>query len=243
MNVTACVPYHNEDLEILGRALTSLGAQTVAPHEIIVVDDGSDRPLNIIDVWGLLGEGDIRNAEGSVRVVRVTNRGLPAARNTGLMLAQGEGIVFLDADDWLREDFIEKTVPLFPDHDIVLVGLQEHGPTRNGRYDPGYDRPFDQVTVDLLLNDYNRFFYCALMRVSLMREIGGYHPAMAGWPGVSGGFEDWTTWIDLMKRGARFAAVNEPLLNYNTATPNSMLARAERNREALVAEMRRHHRV
>jgi hypothetical protein len=46
-----------------------------------------------------------------------------------------------------------------------------------------------------------------------------------------------------MRRGARFAAVNEPLLNYSTANPDSMVHRAERNRAALAAEMRRHHGV
>lgn len=232
-NVTVCITYYNEPSETLNRALDSVGAQTVQPWETIVVDDGSEKPLSILDLFG--------TSCSPCRVVRVTNRGLPAARNTGLMLAKGDAFLPLDADDWLDPTYIEKTLPLLQDADIVLTGLQEHGPTRNGTYMPGYDRPYDQVTADLLMNDYNRFYYCSLFRTQLLREVGGYHPAMAGWPGVSGGYEDWDMWVDLLTRGVRLAAVNEPLFNYNTSNPEGMLMRAERNRQALVDEMKRHH--
>lgn len=219
--VTVCVTYHNEELWMLQRAVDSATNQTVSPLEVLVIDDGSQTEVSL------------RQA----RVVRVTNRGLPAARNVGLMLAKGDAFLPLDADDWIEPTYIEKTLPLL--EDVVLVGLQEHGPTRTGTYMPGYDRPHAQVTLDVMWQ-YNRFFYCALMRTQLLREIGGYNPRMAGGWGVNGGYEDWDMWIDLMNRGARFSAVNEVLLNYTTKA-ESMLIAAERNREVLVAEMRRHH--
>lgn len=233
--VTVCITYHDEPDDLLTRALNSALLQTVAPYEVIVIDDGSaQRPMNV--VW--------TNPDGpKLRVVTVTNRGLPAARNVGLMLAKTEAFLPLDADDWLDLAYIEKTLPLLADADVVLTGLQEHGPTRNGTYLPGYDRPYDQVTWELLLDDYNRFYYCSLFRTETLRECGGYHPAMAGWPGVHGGFEDWDLWIELLRRGVRLAAVNEPLFNYSTANPEGMAVKASRNREALVAEMRRHHRL
>lgn len=227
--VTVCITYHDEPLSQISEAITSATTQTVSPLEVIVIDDGSNRP---IEVHELIPD---------VRMVRITNRGLPAARNTGLMLARGSAFLPLDADDSIEPTYIEKTLPLLADADVVLVGLQEHGPTRNGTYMPGYDRPYDQVTEETLWS-YNRFFYCSLFKTQVLREIGGYHPAMAGWPGVSGGYEDWTTWIDLKRRGAVFAAVNEPLLHYNTSNPQGMLMKAERNRQVLVDEMRRHHR-
>lgn len=225
--VTVCITTYN-DAEMLTAALGSLSVQTVQPLEVLVIDDGSDRPVKLDD-----------KSEFSfpLRVVRVTNRGLPAARNVGLMLAKGTAFLPLDADDWIEDTYIEKTFPLL--EDVVLVGLQEHGPTRNGTYMPGYDRPHDQVTVDVLWQ-YNRFFYCSLFRTQLLRECGGYNPRMAGGWGVSGGYEDWDLWIDLKNRGAKFAAVNEVLFHYTTK-PESMLVAAERNRGVLVEEMRRHH--
>lgn len=238
--VTVVITYHNESHELLVRALNSALSQTVRPQEIHIIDDGSDKELRIL---GVPNKEGILNTP--VRIFSVTNRGLPAARNTGLMLCETEAILFLDADDWLEPTYIEKTLPLLQaGADVVLTGLQEHGPHRNGTYKPGFDRPWQEVTWALLINDYNRFFYAALWRSQTLKEMGGYNTRMAGFPGlVEGGFEDWTTWIDALRRGLRFAAVDDPLLNYNTATPNSMLARAESNRKVLVDEMRRHHRL
>jgi hypothetical protein len=231
--VTVVVTYHDEPLDILDRAFKSILLQTVQPWEAIIVDDGSDHPL------------DAFVPQVECRVVRITNRGLPAARNTGLMLCKTEAILFLDADDWIEPTYIEHTLPLLEEGaDVVLTGLKEHGPHRNGTYKPGFDRPWQDVTWELLVNDYNRFFYAALWRAQALKEMGGYNTRMAGFPGlVEGGFEDWTTWIDALRRGLRFAAVDDPLLNYNTATPNSMLARAESNRKILVDEIKRHHRL
>lgn len=223
--VSVVIPTYN-DSETLIRAVMSASAQTVKPLEIIVINDGSDQPVNLI-------ENDL------VRVVRITNRGLPAARNTGLMLAKGHAFLPLDADDWIDERYIEKTLPLLSTHDVVLTGLIEHGPKRKGEYMPGFDRPHHLVD-EAILWQYNRFFYCSLIRTQLLREVGGYNPRMTGGWGVHGGYEDWDLWLDLKRRNARFAAVNEHLFNYTTKE-NSMLTAAETNREKLVAEMRRHH--
>lgn len=231
--VTVCITYHNEADEILWRAIDSVLKQTVKPYEIIIVDDGSDeQPLNV--VWQ-------NPDETLLRCVSITNRGLPAARNCGLMLAKAEAFLPLDADDWLAENYIEKTLPLLADADVVLTGLQEHGPARNGTYLPGYDRPYDQVTLELMWQ-MNRFYYASLFRTQTLREIGGYNPLMAGPWNQGGGYEDHDVWLDLMGRGARFACCPEILFNYCTETTTSMVHRAARNRDALEAEMRRHHR-
>ncbi len=236
--VTVCLTTHN-DAHVLQRAFVSVLEQTVAPFEVIIVDDGSDLVVNV-------PSKPDNYPHIPVRVVRITNRGLPSARNTALMLCRSIGFLCLDADDWIEPTFIEKTLPLLVDADVVLTGLQEHGPTRNGCYMAGYDRPYDQVTLDVIWADgtgYNRFFYAALIRTQLLREVGGYHPAMAGWPGVAGGYEDWDLWVTLMNRDTRFVAVDEALLHYSTENEESMLHRAERNRDVLIAEMRRHHRM
>lgn len=221
VGVTVVIPCYNQ-VDYLRDALDSVWAQTVQPLEVIVIDDGSDYPIS----W----------SDSRLRVVRVTNRGLPSARNVGLMLAKGDAFLPLDADDWLDPQYIEKTLPLLADADVVLTGLQEHGPPpRNQAYKPGYDRPWAQVTRELLLHDYNRFFYCSLFRTSLLREVGGYNGRMIH------GYEDWDMWIDLLGRGVRFAAVDDPLFNYRTRA-DSMWSSAERMRAEIVAEIHRHHR-
>lgn len=229
--VTVVVTYHNEPFETLGRALESVIAQTFKPRKILVIDDGSENPCPSY------GEG----IEGAyTQTVRITNRGLPAARNAGLMLCETEGVLFLDADDWLDPTYLEKTYPLLKDADVVLTGLQEHGPTRNGTYFPGYDKPFDQVTLADMIQ-MNRFYYCSLTRAQTLRECGGYNPLMAGPWGKGGGMEDQDLWVDLMTRGARFTEVHEVLFHYDTSNPQSMAHTM--NQALLRQEIARHHRL
>lgn len=226
--VTVCIPYYNEPIEMLGRAVRSALDQTEPPREVIIIDDGSR--------WPEIPESFSPEA----KVVHVTNRGLPSARNTALMLARGEFFLPLDSDDWIEPSYIEDTLPLIEKADVVLVGLKEHGePPRNCEYMPGYNLPVEQITEQALWQ-MNRFFYCALMRTQLLKEIGGYHSRMAGWPGVNGGYEDWDLWIDLKHRQARFSWIDKILLNYTTKA-SSMLTLAERNKGILIDEMRRHH--
>ncbi len=80
----------------LRETVKALLAQTYAPFEVIIVDDGSSDKTPRIAAEFL--------DDPRVRVVRRANRGLAGARNTGISLARGEVIGFCDADDlWLPE--------------------------------------------------------------------------------------------------------------------------------------------
>jgi glycosyltransferase involved in cell wall biosynthesis len=83
------VPVFNR-ANTLGEALRSVLAQTDQDFEIIVVDDGSkDDPLSVVKALD----------DSRIRFVRQPNRGGGAARNTGIDLARGQFIAFLDSDD------------------------------------------------------------------------------------------------------------------------------------------------
>lgn len=222
--VTVVIPCYNQQ-EWLIDALDSVLKQTVLPHAVIVIDDGSTIPIIY----------PRQLPPTPTQIVRVTNRGLPSARNTGLMLTRTEAFLPLDADDWLEPTYIEKTLALFKDADVVVPGLQEHGPTRNSTFMPGYDRPLHEVTLDVMW-EFNRTFYCSLFRTELLKSIGGYNGRMIE------GFEDYDMAIDLMNRGARYVACNEILFNYRTR-PDSMLVSAMSKQMLIKEEMRRHHRM
>lgn len=221
-DVTVCIPCFNQQ-GTLQRSLDSVWAQTVAPLEVLIIDDGSNPPIA---------------SESDARIIRVTNRGLPGARNVGIMNAKGEGFIPLDADDWLSPEYIEKTYERFVSGaDVVMTGLKEHGPVRNNAYMPGYDMPWEQVTGDMLLRTHNRFFYASLYRTSVLKEIGGYNGRM------NLGLEDYDLNVDLLKRGAKFDAVLEVLFNYDTSNPNGMLQTITRNGgfDQMREEMLKHH--
>ena len=223
---TFIVPCY-EQVAYLPACLDSIAAQTVAPLEVIVIDDGSPNEGAAIR--------EVAERYGA-RYVRVTNRGLASARNTGLMLARGEWIVALDSDDWIDPTFVEATLAVAESSgaDVVQVGIQEHG-ERSGAYRPGFDMPLEMVTDGHLLTT-NRFYYCCLMRTKVLREIGGWNARMSH----LGGWEDWDAHRDLLRRGVKYAEAPGFLFHY-LCKPGSMATIAEQNRAALVAEMKRHH--
>lgn len=224
--VTVCIPCFNQ-VEYLGEALASVHAQTVEPLEVIVVDDGSTQNVGaLVSEWAC-------SLYCPLHYLRVTNRGLPNARNVALMHAKGLAFLPLDADDWIDPHYIERTYPLIErGADVVQVGLEEHG-HRQGKFFPGYDMPLSSVSYQLE-RQMNRLFYCALIRTSVLRLAGGWNGRMIH------GWEDWDLWCDLLKRGVRFDAVDEILFHYRVKQ-NSMAVDAEQHRGWNLQEMARHH--
>jgi glycosyltransferase involved in cell wall biosynthesis len=92
LDVAVVIPCYGH-AQFIGDAIVSAQAQTLRPAEIVVVDDGSPD-----DVAGAVA------AYPGVRLVKQPNRGLAAARNTGLRSARSPLVAFLDADDVLYPD-------------------------------------------------------------------------------------------------------------------------------------------
>ena len=86
--VSVIIPTYNR-CAILERAIESVLGQTFTDYELIVVDDGStDETADLLDRY--------RNR---VKVIRQENRGVSAARNTGIRASKGELVALLDSDD------------------------------------------------------------------------------------------------------------------------------------------------
>ncbi len=91
MRISVVIPSHNR-AELLPRALDSVLTQSLAPLEVILVDDGSDDNTTEL----------IHDRYPDVRYLRQENRGVSAARNRGIAAARGDWIALLDSDDaWL----------------------------------------------------------------------------------------------------------------------------------------------
>jgi len=98
--VTIVIPVYNTGL-YLKRAIESCLIQTLRDIEIIIVNDGStDNSLEIAKEY--------ESYDYRVKVVSTENRGLSEARNTGLELAKGKYVYFLDSDDWIEAEAIEQ---------------------------------------------------------------------------------------------------------------------------------------
>jgi glycosyltransferase involved in cell wall biosynthesis len=108
--VSVVVPTFNR-AGLLGRALRSVFGQTRPADEVIVVDDGSTDDT---------GERVQRDFPG-VRYLRQDQRGVSAARNRGVVAAEGEWIAFLDADDEWRRAKLERQLAALGDHPGCLI--------------------------------------------------------------------------------------------------------------------------
>ena len=94
------IPLYNKEREV-GEALRSAVEQTLAPVEIIVVDDGStDGGAAVVRDWAARSP--------LVRLIEQPNAGVCAARNRAVAESAGDYVAFLDADDAWRPGFLEE---------------------------------------------------------------------------------------------------------------------------------------
>lgn len=94
------VPVYNKSAT-LPRCLSSIFSQSTSDFEIIIVDDGSTDNSCIVAKELLEVKREIH-----YRIVKQKNQGAGSARNTGVEIANGQYIVFLDADDYLDKQYL-----------------------------------------------------------------------------------------------------------------------------------------
>ena len=98
--ISVIIPVYNVK-EYLKRCIDSVLIQTYKNMEIILVDDGSpDKCPQICDEWAKKDERII--------VVHKENGGLVSARKMGISVATGEYIGYVDGDDWIESEYLEK---------------------------------------------------------------------------------------------------------------------------------------
>jgi glycosyltransferase involved in cell wall biosynthesis len=122
--VSVIIPTYNR-ANLLGEAVASVLAQTYKDYEIIIVDDGStDNTQEVASHF----------PPGIIKYVLQKNQGVSAARNKGIDLTQGEFLCFLDSDDALLENALEKTVSFLDIHpEIGFCYGQVYKMDENGR--------------------------------------------------------------------------------------------------------------
>ena len=118
IKVSVIIPVYNVSA-FISCNVRSLLSQTLQEVEYIFVDDAS--PDNSIEI--LYDNLDnFPNRKESVKVIHhKENKGLPAARNTGLTLAQGEYVYHCDSDDWVEPEMLEKMYDAAKSADADIV--------------------------------------------------------------------------------------------------------------------------
>lgn len=116
--ISVIVPVYKVE-EYLDRCVQSILEQTYANLEIILVDDGSpDNCPAMCDAWA--------QKDSRIRVIHKKNGGLSDARNVGMAAATGEYISFIDSDDWIAPEMMERLVEALErdDSDVAACAVE-----------------------------------------------------------------------------------------------------------------------
>lgn len=102
MNISIIVPVYNA-AEYVKRCIHSILNQTYKKFELIVINDGStDHSLDILQ--------ELLSHKKNIKIINQTNQGVSRARNIGISHATGTYIAFIDSDDYVDSNYLEKLI-------------------------------------------------------------------------------------------------------------------------------------
>lgn len=113
VEVSVVIPMHNSE-DLIGKCIDSILDSTFQDFEIICVDDGS--------VDNTVKRVQERYDDPRIRIICKPNGGVSSARNTGIDNANGKLIAFVDSDDYISGEYIEKLRNSCAYSDIAICG-------------------------------------------------------------------------------------------------------------------------
>lgn len=204
--------YNQEDF--IAKALNSVLKQTYPNWECLIIDDGStDKSKTIVQAFE---EKDAR-----FKYVYQKNQGVTAARNYGFKLAQGNFIQFLDGDDWLSEQKLEKHLRYLESNlniDIVYSPYT-HFYDESAKMESYSYRNITENPLHEFLFFWDRGVsitpHAPLFRKSVWLEneipfATDYHDR----------YEDWVFWITIALKPVKFGFLEDALVYYRIHESN-----------------------
>lgn len=126
--ISVIIPVFNVE-RYLDRCIDSVVRQDYRNFELIIVDDGStDGSGAICDKWA--------GTDSRITVVHQKNKGLSGARNTGIDMMKGQMVSFIDADDYVSENYLSYLLSLYPEDPGCSVVACNHFVVRKGKNKP-----------------------------------------------------------------------------------------------------------
>jgi len=186
--VSVIVPTYNRP-DMLGECLESISRQTYSNLEVLVVNDGGQEVEEIISHFSKVG---------CVRYIsHSTNRGLAAARNSGIRAAKGKYVAYLDDDDIYYPDHIETLVGFLEEsrHLVAytdacrVVQKKENGGYVIEKKDVPYSMDFSRD--QMLISNYIPVL-CIMHEISCIVKTGYFDESLTS-------HEDWDLWVRMSR--------------------------------------------
>jgi len=193
--VSVVTPCYNDGIYIRD-AINSVRAQTYPDIEIIIIDDGSDDEITVREIRTLA-------EETGITVIRTDHVGPSGARNAGIIIANGEYILPLDADDIIEPTYIEKAAAVLDEDENIGV-VYCHADVF-GKWSGDWGLP--EYSLYEMLAD-NVVFVTSLFRKADWETVGGFRTSMKH------GMEDYDFWLSLLEIGREIVQLPETLFHY-----------------------------
>lgn len=130
MKVSIIMPIYNTS-KLLRPQIQSILSQAYTDYELILVDDGStDDSGDICDEFAKKDE--------RITVIHKTNAGVDEARNTGMDIARGQYLYFVDSDDELLLDALQTLADGMENHENVDISIAGYVYSHDGKADPPF---------------------------------------------------------------------------------------------------------
>ncbi len=214
-SISIIIPCYNDGAMLL-EALASIDrVRNENVFEIIIVNDGSTHEQTCQILQDL--------PASKYKVINQPNRGLGAARNAGIAIAEGEIILPLDSDNYIRATYFTEGVKVFSTQPSVGVvyGDAEFFGGKTGRW------RVSEFDLGLIVMG-NYIDACALYRKRVWESVGGYDEKMP-WMG----WEDWDFWLRAAMQGWGFIHLDQIAFDYRVRV-GSMLTETDRHRRELI---------
>ena len=215
--ISVIVPVYNVE-KYIRRCLESLFKNSIINDcEIIIVNDCSqDNSLSVIKSFLT----KYNNPKNLSLQAHDYNRGLAAARNTGLLQAHGKYIICVDSDDWVEPDYLEKLYKRAEETNADIVGCDyfREYENRTEKCENPLNENFEQAVKDILAGKSLAFLWIKLFKRELFTNNN------ISWTEGLDVTEDVIVCSRLFSKAKTISYLNEPLYHYNLQNQGSLTA-------------------
>lgn len=205
MEISVVIPVYNVE-NYLKKCLDSVVNQKFYDFEVVIVNDGStDNSYKIINEY--------EEKYNNLKVINTPNKGLSAARNTGLDNSSGKYIVFVDSDDYISEDYLKDLYNCIvkDDSDIAICSFERVTEENNLRENINLDsnKVYSNLEIlkEILRGKLQCYAWNKMYKKSLFLNNNLRYP-----PGML--YEDIAIFVELVISSKSMVFINKPLYKY-----------------------------